>query len=125
MRTTFVAPTRKSSGKVLLGVTPDSQPPAFTIRAYRPILEDAAAASAVLRESMGASAWSESALQSGSFDPTSTFAFFSQLASKPTGFIIGRWAEDEAEILNLAVSISSRRQGQAEALVERLLLAFR
>jgi [ribosomal protein S18]-alanine N-acetyltransferase len=106
-------------------VTPDSQPPAFTIRAYRPISEDAAFAAALLRESKGAAPWPESTLQPASFATASTFAFFCEHAGKPTGFIIGRQAAEEAEILNLAVSTSSRRQGQAKALVERLLLTFR
>jgi len=116
-------PTRKASGKVPPCV-PDSEPPPFTIRSYRPGAEDAALASAILRESEGASAWSESALQPGNFDPACTSAFFSEVPERPTGFIIGRQIAGEAEILNLAVSASSRRQGQAKALVERLLLNF-
>lgn len=106
-------------------MAPDREPSAFTIRAYRPISEDAAAASAILRESKEAASWSEGALGPGNFDPASMLAFFSEFAGKPTGFIIGRYAADEGEILNLAVSSSSRRQGQAEALVERILIAFR
>ena len=97
----------------------------FTIRTYRPDLEDAAAAVAILREAKEAAPWSESALGPSSFDPDCMFAFFSELAGKPTGFIIGRHVAQEAEILNLAVSISSRGQGQAKALAERILTAFR
>lgn len=39
------------------------------------------------------------------------------------GFIIGRRAADEAEILSLGVSVSSRRQGHAQALVRALAAA--
>jgi [ribosomal protein S18]-alanine N-acetyltransferase len=105
-------------------VTPDQETPAFTIREYRPISEDAAASSAILRECKEAAPWSEGALGPGSFDPASMVAFFGEVDGRPTGFIIGRRAADEAEILNLAVSSSSRRQGQAKALVERMLVAF-
>jgi ribosomal-protein-alanine acetyltransferase len=106
-------------------VTPDAEPPTFTIRSFRPILEDAAAASAILRESKDATPWPESALQPGAFDPTTTFAFFSEIAGTPTGFIVGRSAADEGEILNLAVSASSRRQGQGHALISQLFQCFR
>jgi ribosomal-protein-alanine acetyltransferase len=106
-------------------VASDSITPAFTIRAYRSISEDAASASSILRESKEASPWPEGALPAGDSDAGTTLAFFAELVGKPTGFIIGRQVADEAEILNLAVSASLRRQGQARALVERLLLAFR
>jgi ribosomal-protein-alanine N-acetyltransferase len=106
-------------------VTPESELSAFKIRAFRPILEDAAAASAILREAKGAANWSESALQAGTFDPTSTFAFFGELAGQPTGFIIGRQVAGEGEVLNLAVMSSARRHGQGQALVEQLLRSFR
>jgi [ribosomal protein S18]-alanine N-acetyltransferase len=106
-------------------VTRKAQPPAFTVRAFRPILEDAAAASAILRESKDAAPWPESALQPGAFDPTTTIAFFSEIAGTPTGFIIGRHAADEGEVLNLAVSAFSRRQGQGRTLANHLLQQFR
>jgi ribosomal-protein-alanine N-acetyltransferase len=104
---------------------PESDPLPFTIRAFRPILEDAAAASAILREAKEAANWPESALQGGAFDPISTFAFFGEKAGQPTGFIIGRQAEEEGEVLNLAVTPTARRQGQGQALVEQLLRSFR
>jgi [ribosomal protein S18]-alanine N-acetyltransferase len=107
-------------------VAPEPQPPlAFTIRAFRPTLEDAAAASAILRDSKDAAPWPQSALQPGGFDPSTTLALFSQIGETPTGFIIGRHAADEGEILNLAVSASSRRQGQGQALVNQLFQEFR
>jgi tRNA threonylcarbamoyladenosine biosynthesis protein TsaB len=107
-------------------VSPQPEVPAFTIRALRPGPEDAAAASVILLESKGAASWPQSALQPGVLEPASAtiFAFFSEIAGRPTGFIIGRYAADEAEILNLAVSSDSRRQGHAKALVQRLLVAF-
>lgn len=40
------------------------------------------------------------------------------------GYIVGRSVLDEAEILNLGVAPSSRRQGVARALVRDLLTAF-
>jgi [ribosomal protein S18]-alanine N-acetyltransferase len=105
-------------------VTADQETPAFTIRAYRPISEDAAAASAILRECKEGAPWSEGALGPSSFDLASMVAFFSEVARAPAGFIIGRRAADEGEILNLAVSSSSRRQGLAKALVHRILADF-
>jgi ribosomal-protein-alanine acetyltransferase len=106
-------------------VAPDARPPVYTIRAFRPILEDAAAARAILHESKDAAPWPQSALQPDAFDPPTTLAFFGEIAGTPTGFIIGRHAADEGEILNLAVSASSRRQGQGHALVDQLLNGFR
>lgn len=108
-------------------MTLDAQSPAFTIRAFRSGPEDAAAASAILLESEDAAAWSESALQGGAFDPANatTFAFFSEVAGRPTGFIIGRHVTEEGELLNLAISVSSRRQGQGQALVNQLFQSFR
>jgi ribosomal-protein-alanine acetyltransferase len=106
-------------------VTPNAPPRAFAIRAFRPILEDTAAASAILREAKDAAPWPESALQSDAFDPSTTFAFFSEIGGTPTGFIIGRHAADEGEILTLAVSAVSRRQGQGHALVNQLFQRFR
>jgi ribosomal-protein-alanine acetyltransferase len=106
-------------------VTSDVRPPAFTVRAFRPILEDAAAASAILCESKDAAPWPESALKPGAFDPSNTVAFFSETDGTPTGFIVGRHAADEGEILNLAVSASWRRQGQGQALLNHLFQAFR
>jgi len=106
-------------------VTPDPQPRAFLIRPFRPVLEDATAASAILRESKDAAPWPESALRPDSFDSSTTFAFFSEIDGAATGFAIGRRAADEGEILNLAVSASSRRQGQGQALVNQLFERFR
>jgi ribosomal-protein-alanine acetyltransferase len=106
-------------------VAPDAQQSAFSIRAFRPILEDAAAASALLRESKDAAPWPVSVLQPSVFDPSTTFAYFSEIAGTPTGFIIGRYAADDGEILNLAISIRSRRQGQGQALVNQLFQGFR
>jgi ribosomal-protein-alanine acetyltransferase len=106
-------------------VKSDAQTPAFTIRPFRYIQEDAAFASVILLESKGAAPWSQSALQPSGFDPANTLAFFSETDGTPTGFIIGRYAADEGEILNLAVSSGSRRHGHGRALVERLFQAFR
>ena len=103
----------------------DAKRPAFTVRAFRPVPEDAAAASAILCESKEAAAWPESALQHDAFDASNTLAYFSETGGLPTGFIVGRHAADEGEILNLAVSGVSRRQGQGLALVNQLFEAFR
>jgi ribosomal-protein-alanine acetyltransferase len=108
-------------------VTRDAQSPAFTIRPFRPGPDDAAAASAILLESKDAAAWSQGALQGSAFDSggATTFAFFSEVAGTPAGFIIGRQVREQGEILNLAVSASSRRQGQGQALVSQLFQCFR
>jgi ribosomal-protein-alanine N-acetyltransferase len=52
-------------------------------------------------------------------------ALLSEVEGKTIGFLIGRQAADEAEILNLAVVRESRRKGAGGALLEAALEKFR
>jgi ribosomal-protein-alanine N-acetyltransferase len=74
---------------------------------------------AILQESPEAAAWSqESLLQLGSVAPT---AWVVERDGVVAGFLIGRSAADEFEILNMAVSGAHRRQGIGSKLLESAL----
>ena len=73
----------------------------------------------ILQESPEAAAWSqESLLQLASADPA---AWVAELKGVPVGFLIGRNAADEFEILNMAVSPANRRNGIGSKLLESAL----
>jgi ribosomal-protein-alanine N-acetyltransferase len=73
----------------------------------------------ILQESPEAAAWSqESFLQLASADPA---AWVAELNEVPVGFLIGRIAADEFEILNMAVSAARRRRGIGSKLLESAL----
>jgi len=67
------------------------------------------------------SGWSESAFLNLLSQPTST-AFVAQIGNPHTtiGFVIGRLAADEAEILTLGVAPEVQRRGVGQLLVEAL-----
>ena len=80
---------------------------------------DVPAVSAILQESPEAAAWSqESLLQLASADPA---AWVVELSRVLVGFLIGRSAADEFEILNMAVSRAHRRSGIGSTLLETAL----
>ncbi len=80
---------------------------------------DVPAVFAILQESPEAAAWSqESLLQLASADPA---AWVVELNSVLVGFLIGRIAADEFEILNMAVSQAHRRSGIGSRLLESAL----
>jgi len=84
---------------------------------------DIPAVLAILEESPEAAAWSrESLLQLDSVTPTAWVAEWEGIVA---GFLIGRSAADEFEILNMAVSRAHRRQGIASKLLESALEASR
>jgi len=94
---------------------------AFQVRECR--AEDIATVSAILQEAREAASWSAQALVE--FMPMpGAVALVSEREGKATGFILGRVAADEAEVLNLAVREGFRRQGEGRALLEELLLRF-
>src|SRR5467141_2308280 len=77
---------------------------------------DVPAVFAILQESPEAAAWSqESLLQLVSVDPT---AWVAELNGAVTGFLIGRSAADEFEILNMAIFRAHRRCGIGSKLLE-------
>ncbi len=80
---------------------------------------DVPAVFAMLQESPEAAAWSrESLLQLASADPA---AWVVELNGVLVGFLIGRIAADEFEILNMAVSQAHRRSGIGSRLLESAL----
>jgi [ribosomal protein S18]-alanine N-acetyltransferase len=80
---------------------------------------DVPAVSAILRESPEAAAWSqESLLQLASAESP---AWVADLNGAVAGFLIGRTAADEFEILNMAVSQAHRRSGIGSKLLESAL----
>ncbi len=80
---------------------------------------DVPAVFAILQESPEAAAWSqESLLQLASADPASWVV---ELNGVLVGFLIGRIAADEFEILNMAVSHEHRRSGIGSKLLESAL----
>ena len=80
------------------------------------IASDVQAVLAILRESPEAAAWSqENLLQLASGVPA---AWVAEVNGALVGFLIGRAAADEFEILNMAVSPGNRRQGIGSKLLE-------
>jgi ribosomal-protein-alanine N-acetyltransferase len=79
---------------------------------------DVAALFSILAESPEASMWSEASLLE-SFSSGS--AWVAERDGRVVGFLIGRVAADEFEILNVAVARSHRRGGIASALVKAAL----
>jgi ribosomal-protein-alanine acetyltransferase len=80
---------------------------------------DVSAVFAILQGSPEAAAWSqESLLQLASADPA---AWVVDLNGVLIGFLIGRIAADEFEILNMAISRAHRRSGIGSKLLESAL----
>ena len=92
-----------------------------TIRAFRPT--DVAAVTTILREAPEAANWPEESYHEALNWP-GTVAFVSEEEGKVSGFILGRQVADEAEILNLAVTVACRRRGQGGALLKAALAGF-
>jgi [ribosomal protein S18]-alanine N-acetyltransferase len=96
-----------SSGHTALG------PESVTIR--RMIGSDAPAALSLLEESPEASMWSRESLEESI---SQWIAWAAELDGQVVGFLIGRPAGDEFEILNLAVGEKFRRRGIATKLIQ-------
>ncbi|MBZ5698088.1 MAG: ribosomal protein S18-alanine N-acetyltransferase [Acidobacteriia bacterium] len=80
---------------------------------------DIPAVSAILSESPDAAAWSQDSLCQ--LAPQGFHAWVAEQAAGVAGFLIGRIAGDEFEILNLAVARTFRRCGIASKLLESAL----
>jgi ribosomal-protein-alanine acetyltransferase len=86
--------------------------------------EDARAVTEILREARQTVFWPESSVKEA-LGWQGTLALVSEAASgRLSGFLIGRQAVDEAEILNLAVERKSRRRGEGRALLKAALEAL-
>ncbi len=93
-----------------------------TIRAFRPA--DAAAVTMILRQAPEAANWPEQGYREALHWP-GVLALVSEDDGQVTGFILGRQAGDESEILNLAVTAVRRRRGHGRALLKAALDEFR
>jgi len=79
---------------------------------------DTLAILSILAESPEASNWSEDSLLESFLSGT---AWVAEPEGRVVGFLIGRAAADEFEILNMAVALSHRRRGVATQLVKSAL----
>lgn len=86
--------------------------------------EDARAVTEILREAREAVFWPESSVREA-LGWQGALALASEASGKLRGFLIGRQAGDEAEILNLAVETKSRRRGEGAALLKAAVQEFR
>jgi ribosomal-protein-alanine acetyltransferase len=78
---------------------------------------------AILWGAKEAASWSEEALRETALLP-GVAAFVSERGGAVSGIVVGRQVLDQAEILNLAVKQGSRRQGEGQALIRRVLQQF-
>ena len=92
------------------------------IRAFR--AEDAAAAATIAGEAPEAANWEENSYREA-LNWSGVVAVICGHDGKITGFIIGRQVGNDAEILNLAVTRTRRRQGEGKALLHAAMGEFR
>ena len=104
-----------------MGTETKSQRAGAAIRVCRP--EDVEDVTKILRDSAEAADWSAESFKE-SLSWASVVALVSGGEGQVTGFIIGRQVGDEAEILNLAVTPTRRREGEGGALLGAVLEEF-
>jgi len=99
--------------------TPEDALRNFSDTRIRPTMPpDVAALLSILAESPEASLWSEASLLEAC---SSGSAWVAEQDGRVIGFLIGRIAADEFEILNVAVARAYRRRGMASALLNEAL----
>lgn len=86
--------------------------------------DDAAAVAEILRQAPEAVFWPEASVKEV-LEWKGALAIASETDGKLCGFLIARQAGDEAEILNLAVTLESRRSGVGGALLSGAFKSFR
>lgn len=101
----------------------DSLPQTYSTRVTACRQEYLAEVQAILESSPEASAWSGAAL-TDTFEKCSSYFLLGWRSNEIAGFISGRRAADEGEILNLAVKPAQRRHGLGRSLVKALLELF-
>lgn len=86
------------------------------------LASDASAACSLLEESPEASMWSKGSLEESA---RQRIAWVAELDRQVVGFLVGRPAADEFEILNLAVGKNFRRNGIATKLIRSAIESAR
>src|SRR5260370_38553199 len=84
---------------------------------------DGAAGTEILKGSLEAAQWTEWGVRE-LLGWSGVVALVSEDSCKVSGFIVGRQAGEEAEILNLAVTPANRRKGQGRALLNAAMDEF-
>ena len=87
------------------------------------LIADVVAVTKILQESPEVANWSGESLEEA-LKLSGTLALVNVAAGEVSGFLIGRQVDDEAEVLNLAVAPSGRRQGQGAAILQAAMDEF-
>jgi len=95
---------------------------AATIRAFR--VDDVCAVVAIGELTPEAANWTDESYRDA-LNWMGVVALVCERDKGIAGFLIGRQVADQAEILNLAVALSARRQGEGGALLQAALDEFR
>jgi ribosomal-protein-alanine acetyltransferase len=101
-----------------VGADRDSQSALASVRNFLP--EDADAVSAIAAQAPAAADWSKESYLRFAREEGS-LALILELNSQIQGFLVGRLAADQAELLNLAVIPAQRRKGAGTALLAKAL----
>lgn len=120
----FDVAMQNSSGREIQGMCPEPTQGerAFEVRPCRN--GNIHEVQAILAVSPGATSWSYQAIAKA-LEASPSYQFVSARHEEITGFISGRRAGDEGEILNLAVKPECRGLGAGQALVNALLESLR
>lgn len=90
----------------------------IAITARRMLASDSDAVLAILKESREASMWSKESLLEAASQGNSWMA---EVGGRVAGFLLGRIAADEFEVLNFAIASAYRRRGIATQLLRDVL----
>jgi ribosomal-protein-alanine N-acetyltransferase len=93
-----------------------------SVRNFLP--EDADAVLAIAAQAPTAANWSKESYLKFAHEEGS-FVIVLEVASEINGFLVGRLAADQAELLNLAVTATHRRKGTGKALLSNALREWR
>jgi [ribosomal protein S18]-alanine N-acetyltransferase len=93
------------------------------VREFRP--DDADAVMAIPAQSPEAANWSKESYVKFAGEPGSLALVLEEADGQIGGFLLGRLAADQAELLNLAVVAKQRRQGAGTVLLAKAIQAWR
>jgi ribosomal-protein-alanine N-acetyltransferase len=92
-----------------------------SVRRFRP--EDVEAVTAIGNEAPEAATWSRESYRKFA-EENGSLALVLGTNGRISGFLVGRWVRDQAEVLNLAVSSKHRRKGEGTALLAAAFVEF-